>query len=129
VDVAYLRTPENLERLAAVLTELHATLREAPEDVPFILDAKSLAAGGNFTFDTDLGKLDILAYPEGASAYETLRQAAMESMVEGRLVRIASLDHVIAMKEAAGRTHDKLVAGELRALSDFQRAAKDDESG
>lgn len=129
VDVAYSRAPENLDRLATVLSQLHATLRGAPEDVPFILDAKSLAAGGNFTFDTDLGKLDLPAYPEGAPTYESLRSQAMESTVDGRPVRIASLDHIIAMKEAAGRTHDQLVAAELRALSDLLRAPKDDEPG
>jgi hypothetical protein len=129
VDVAYARDPDNLERLASVLSELHATLRGAPPDVPFILDAKSLAAGGNFTFDTDLGKLDILAYPAGAPEYEALRADAFESTLEGRPVRVASLDHLIAMKEAAGRPHDKVVAGELRTISDLLRAPKEDEPG
>jgi hypothetical protein len=127
IDVAYSRAPDNLERLATVLSELHATLRGAPEDVPFILDAKSLAAGGYFTFDTDLGKLDILAYPEGAPPYEALRTEAFESTIEGRPLRIVSLDHLIAMKEAAGRARDKLVAAELRAISDLLRAPKEDE--
>jgi hypothetical protein len=129
VDVAYARDPVNFERLATLLSNLNATMRGAFENVPFIPDAKSLAAGGNFTFDTDLGKLDILAYPEGAPSYEALRAEAMESTIEGRQMRIASLDHVIAMKEAAGRTHDKLVAAELRELSDLQRAPQHDEPG
>lgn len=126
VDIAYSQAEENLERLANVLSDLHATLRDAPPDVPFILDARSLAAGGNFTFDTDLGKLDILAYPAGAPAYERLRQEAIEATIEGRRVRYASLEHVIAMKEAAGRGRDKLVAAELRAISDLVRAPKDE---
>jgi len=122
VDLAYSRALDNLEVVATTLRELRATLRGAPPDLPFILDAKSLAEGGNFTFDTTLGKLDILAYPSGSPAYETLRAEATEIMVEGRSVRIASLDHLIAMKEAAGRTKDKLMASELRVISDLLRA-------
>lgn len=115
--------------MATLLRDLNATLRGAPSGLPFILDARSLAEGGNFTFDTDLGKIDILAYPEGAPAYETLRAEALETKIAGRPVRIASLDHLIAMKEAAGRPRDKLVAAELRAISDLLRAPRDDEKG
>jgi hypothetical protein len=37
---------------------------------------------------------------------------------------VASLDHLIAMKEAAGRTKDKMMATEYRALSDAIRAPR-----
>lgn len=124
VDVAYSRARENLERLAGLLHELGATLRGAPPGLPFILDARSLFEGGNFTFDTRLGSIDILAFPAGAPEYDVLREAAMETSVEGRRVLVASLDHLIAMKEAAGRDKDKLHASEYRVISDLQRAPK-----
>lgn len=60
IDLCYRRTPENLERLAEALRELHPTLRGAPPDLPFRLDAQSLALGANFTFNTDEGPLDLL---------------------------------------------------------------------
>jgi len=47
LDVAYARDCENLERLAAVLTGLDASLRGAPPGLPFVLDAKSLENGAN----------------------------------------------------------------------------------
>jgi len=50
VDFCYRRTAENLQRLAQALQELHPTLRGAPPDLPFLLDAQSLALGANFTF-------------------------------------------------------------------------------
>jgi hypothetical protein len=128
VDLAYSRAADNLARVADTLRDLNAVLRGAPRDLPFILDAKSLTEGGNFTFDTDLGAIDIFAYPAGAPAYETLRNAGTEITVEGRAIRVASLDHLIAMKEAAGRTKDKLMASELRVISDLLSAPKDDES-
>jgi hypothetical protein len=121
VDVMYARDGENLDRLAAVLRELGAKLRGAPPDVAFLLDAKTLEAGGNFTFTTRYGPLDILAYPSGAPPYERVLEEAASIDIGGRLVRVASLDHLIAMKEAAARTKDKLMATEYRELADEQR--------
>ncbi len=127
VDLAYSRAADNPEKVAGLLRDLGATLRGAPPDLPFIPDAHSLAEGANFTFDTDLGSVDILAFPSGAPAYEVLRANAMEIAVEGRRVLVASLDHLVAMKEAAGRTKDKLHASEYRVISDLLRAPKEDE--
>ena len=128
VDVAYSRARENLEKLAALLLELGATLRGASPDLPFILDARTLSEGGNFTFDTRLGSIDVLAFPAGAPKYDVLRASAMETTVEGRRILVASLDHLIAMKEAAGREKDKLHASEYRVISDLLRAPKDDQT-
>jgi hypothetical protein len=124
LDVAYARDAKNLERLALALAGLEAKLRGAPPDVPFQLDAKSLQAGGNFTFTTPLGSVDILAYPAGAPPYEKLRGDATIIEVAGHAVHVASLDHLIAMKEASGRPKDKLMASEYRALSDELRAPR-----
>jgi hypothetical protein len=122
LDVAYSRSSENLERLAQVLRSIQATLRGAPPDLPLRLDARMLAEGGNFTFDTSFGALDVLAYPAGAPSYERLKADAMAIEIRGRKVRVASLDHLIAMKEAAGRPRDKVMAMEYRELSDKTRA-------
>jgi hypothetical protein len=128
LDVAYAREPENLERLASTLRELGAKLRGAPPNLPFLLDAETLAAGGNFTFSTPFGSLDVLAYPEGAPPYERLCESAAILELRGRRIRVASLDHLIAMKEATGRPRDVERAQELRLISDELRAPAD-ESG
>jgi len=125
VDVVYERSKTNLERLAVCLRELGATLRGAPKDIPFLLDARSLAAGQNFTFDTSLGPLDILGDAAGAPPYTKLREDSTNEAVEGVTIAVASIDHLIAMKEAAGRPKDKLMATEYRVLSDALRAPKD----
>jgi len=125
VDVAYARDRANLDRLAAALRELCATLRGAPSNLPFQLDAKTLENGAHFTFETRYGKLDILSDPDGAPSYAELRRAGVDAQVEGFVIRVASLDHLIAMKEAAGRTKDKLMATEYRVLSDELRAPKE----
>jgi hypothetical protein len=121
IDLAYSRERANLERLADALRALDARLRGAPDDVPFQLDAATLEAGGNFTFTTSLGSVDILAYPAGAPSYERLRDAAAVGNFAGHAVRFASLDHLIAMKEAAGRPRDKLMASEYRTIADERR--------
>ena len=119
LDVAYARDVENLERLASALVELGATLRGAPPNLPFILDAKTLENGAHFTFDTPHGAIDILTDPDGAPKYDELKKEAGEPQpLEGVLVYAASLDHLIGMKEAAGRNKDKLMASEYRTLAD-----------
>jgi len=118
VDIVYERSIENLQRLAEALRELDATLRGAPKDVPFLLDARTLGAGQNFTFDTSYGSLDILGEAAGAPRYEALRAAASYHDIGTVTIAVASIDHLIAMKEAAGRPKDKLMASEYRVLAD-----------
>jgi hypothetical protein len=121
VDVAYARDRPNLERLAAALRELGATLRGASPGLPFQVDADTLEAGLNFTFETKGGNLDVFGEPTGAPSYRELKRRASVELIEGIEVRVASIDHLIAMKEAAGRTKDTLLASQLRALSDAMR--------
>jgi hypothetical protein len=40
----------------------------------------------------------------------------------GFAVRVASLDHLIRMKDAAGRPKDRLMATEYRVLADERRS-------
>ena len=122
LDVAYARDSDNLERLVHVLRDLGATLRGAPPGLPVQLDARSLREGGNFTFDTRLGPVDILAYPEGSATYDRLRADAKVIAVDGREIRVASLDHLISMKSATGRRKDELMVNEYKALADAIRS-------
>ena len=126
LDIAYARDPENLVRLAQALRTLGAVLRGAPPDVSFQLDAKTLEAGAHFTFTTPYGAFDILDRPDGSPAYAELKAASIGAEIESEPVRVASLDHLIAMKEATGRPHDRIVANELRAISDELRAPPED---
>jgi hypothetical protein len=125
LDIAYGRDRPNLERLAHVLRGLEATLRAAPPSLPFLLDADTLQAGAHLTFTTRYGPLDILDRPDGSPPYAELKRAATRAEVRGSVVNVASLDHLIAMKEASGRAKDRLMATELRALSDELRAPRE----
>jgi hypothetical protein len=83
-----------------------------------------LESGANFTFSTPLGALDILSDPTGAPPYARLKSAGTTVTLSGTEIVVASLDHLIAMKEAAGRPKDKLMATEYRVLSDALRAPR-----
>jgi hypothetical protein len=122
LDIAYAHDDANLNRLAGALREADATLRGAPANVAFLLDAETLKRGASFTFATRIGPLDLLGDPPGAPSYRDLREAASAVVFRGLTIYVASLDHMIAMKEAAGRPHDKVVAAELRVISDELRA-------
>ena len=126
LDVAYARDRANLKRLAGALRELGATLRGAPAELPFRLDAKTLESGSHFTFATAYGSLDILSDPDGAPAYAELKRRGTTAEIRGWPVTVASLDHLIAMKEASGRMKDKLMATEYRTLSDVLRAPREE---
>jgi hypothetical protein len=119
LDVCYAREDENVERLAKALRDLHATLRGAPRDVPFVLDARVIRMGDHFSFDTDAGALDCLGTPSGIpGGYEELERAAEEFEAGPHRVKVASIDDLIRMKRAAGRPKDLRVVEELGALRD-----------
>ena len=92
-----------------------------PDDLPFTLDADTLARGANFTFATRFGSFH-LGDPAGAPPYKQLRAEAIEFAIGDQRARAASLDHLIAMKLAAGRPRDLVAAMEYRQLSDELRA-------
>lgn len=106
--------PSNLERLAALLVDLeahHVGLGDFSAD-EFPIDPRNpadLQAGANFRLETRLGDLDIMQWVPGIdaeSAYASLAQESLEGELDGTPLRVCGLDHLIAMKQAAGRPRD-----------------------
>jgi hypothetical protein len=128
-DVVYARDERNLERMAAALAELGVTLRNAPADLPFQLDARTLANGSNFTFNSRYGSFDILGDAAGMRRYDDMRADSIWETLWGIPVLVASIDDLIRMKRAAGRAKDKLMAEELIAIAEAQRRSAKGEKG
>lgn len=116
VDVCYERSKPNLERLGSALIALHAYPRGWPDGLPFVPDAQTLANTQLLTLGTDLGDLDVLAFPSGVNGYEELAGTAVEVDLGGVKVRVCSLESLIRMKQAAGRPKDLWALEILRAL-------------
>jgi hypothetical protein len=129
VDIAYARDRANLERLVAALGQIGVTLRGAPPDLSFQLDVQTLANGANFTFVTLHGDFDVLADVGGVRSYDELRAAAEQRELWGLIVRVASIDHLIAMKRAAGRAKDRIMLEEYIVIADEQRRAQRADGG
>src|SRR5947209_2629032 len=60
LDLCYARDDGNLAALAEALAPFHPRLRGAPEGLPFVLDARTLRSGANFTLVTDAADVDLL---------------------------------------------------------------------
>jgi hypothetical protein len=108
LDICYARDLGNLERLATALQEMEARLRGPgiPDDLPFLLEAKTLEMGDAFTFQTRYGSLDVLGTPSGTGGFKDLEKAATEIEVDGLTFRVASINDLIRMKRASARPKD-----------------------
>jgi predicted nucleotidyltransferase len=129
LDVAYARDKANVKRLVAALREIGVRLRGAPADLPFQLDERTIENGANFTFITPFGDFDVLADVDGIRSYDELAAASEEREAFGLPVRIASLDHLIAMKRAANRPKDRNMLEEYLVLADKIRRREEEEAG
>ncbi len=113
--------PENLTRLATVLSDLNASvlgMEEFAKEEVVQPDAASLEMGGNFVLATSRGRLDIMQLVGLDLEYADLDAAAVEDEVFGHRVRFCGFDHLVAMKEAAGRPEDEIDLKRLRESRD-----------
>jgi len=124
VDICYARDKANLTRLVQALRSVNSTLRGAPTNLPFILDEETIAHGLNFTFDTNIGKIDILGEVQGVGWYSDCFQHSDDIEIFGNHFRVLSLEKLIAAKRFAGRTKDLLLLPELEALLEHERASE-----
>jgi hypothetical protein len=124
LDIVPNPTPENLARLARVLTEIearHIGLEDfSPEEFPYDpTDPAQLAEGANFRLETNLGPLDIMQWVAGIETDPAYPQLASRSLSVGFRdvqIQVCGLEHLRTMKRAASRPQD---------LEDLKRLARE----
>jgi len=122
VDVVVAPVTDNYQALSRSLTGGRLAPSEFLWESGFLTldldDEFDLARGTTYRLATPFGWLDVLNRPAGAPAYEELEQEAVEVPLGGTTIRVASLQHLMAMKRVADRPRDRLDLGELRALQE-----------
>jgi hypothetical protein len=120
LDILYDRSGDNIERLARALIALRAVRRDLPAGVPGPIDVRTLRNGTNFLLTTRHGELDCIGEtPSGRFTYTHIAPTAERIRIGPDLeVQVASLDELIRMKRAAGRTKDRIEVENLSALRD-----------
>jgi hypothetical protein len=120
VDVVPERREGNLKALANALIEMEARLRVPgdPEGVAIPIDQRTFRDVSTLTFVTRFGPFDILFEPAGAPGYDELVEHAVVLQRFGVDLSVASVEHLVAMKRAAGREKD---AAHLTVLLQHRR--------
>ncbi|HEV7944029.1 MAG TPA: hypothetical protein VGP17_14665 [Solirubrobacteraceae bacterium] len=108
--------PENLDRLAHLVTELggHVHLGESLLGSEHSI-AALLRSGDRALIATQLGDLDVVQGLDGVLAYAELRERAIDVEMANVLIPICSIEHLRAMKRAAGRPRDLVDLDDLDA--------------
>jgi hypothetical protein len=108
--------PENLDRLARLVTELggHVQLGES-----LLGSERSIAAllrgGERALIVTQLGDLDVVQGLEGVLPYAELRAGAINVELASVTIPVCALEHLRSMKQAARRPRDLVDLDDLDA--------------
>lgn len=121
IDLLPDRAEENLERLARALSRMNARIRTDGEAVAARIDGAFLA---NMPFMlnlvTDFGIVDLTFEPSGplCGFQDWNKDASSQEVADGLIIRVASLDDIIASKRAANREKDLRALPYLESLRD-----------
>jgi len=106
VDIVPDPSPANLERLAAVLDALKARVEISGELLSGDSVRTFLRAGDRTLATTELGAVDVLQGIAQVPPFAELDHHARSVELGETTVRVCSLEHLIAMKQASSRPRD-----------------------
>jgi hypothetical protein len=120
IDIVHRRTPENVERLLAVLAALGAEYRTDNRGIR--PSASYLRGPCHNLLKTLAGDLDCLGTIDNDLSYEDLEPDSIEITIgNGLTCRVLELSRLIEVKQRAGRPKDLAVLPVLRATLDELR--------
>jgi predicted nucleotidyltransferase len=120
VDLVPDPAADNLDKLAALLVELGGRVEVAEGRLAASAIRTFLAAGDRTLVSTDLGPVDVMQGVPQIPSFAQLDRDAVEVDMDGTIVRVCSLESLLAMKRASrrGRDVDDLEALEAAHLPD-----------
>lgn len=117
LDVMPRRDLDNAERLAAALNDLSA--RHEHDEAPTELEGADFLGWRAQRFETDAGPLKVVPHAAAIGGFENV--ATIELSLGDLLVRVITIDEVIASKEGLGRPKDTAQLPALYAAREAQR--------
>lgn len=123
-DVDFVPDPslENLTRLEALLRKLGGKVDVGGKFLDANAISTFLRTGDRTLVATDLGQVDVLQGLPQIPPFAALDEKAKEVDLDGLVVRVCSLEHLLAMKEASGRERDREDLKALEAAQSDDRA-------
>ena len=106
VDFAFAREKQTVRAIVEALAPFRPFPREFPAGLPFVWDELSVSTSTLMTLQTTAGKIDLLGETPGVETFEELYRSADTINLYGFQVKVACMEHLIAMKRAAGRQKD-----------------------
>jgi predicted nucleotidyltransferase len=107
VDLVPDPAADNLDRLAVLLMELGGCVEVAEGRLAASAIRTFLAAGDRTLVSTDLGPVDVLQGLPQIPTFAQLDRDAVEVNLDGTIVRVCSLESLLAMKRASQRGRDR----------------------
>lgn len=118
VDVVPDPASENLEKLNALLEELGGRVDVGGRLLDSAAISTFLRTGDRTLVVTELGRVDVLQGLPQVPTFDILDAAASDVDIEGLTVRVCSLEHLLAMKQASERPRDRDDLEALEAAQD-----------
>lgn len=108
LDIVPEPSKENADRLARALAALESSL-PLDDGRPFqpAGDVVALTRRRNMTLETRAGALDVVQRANGVPSFDELARDAIDSDLLGVPVRVCSLEHLRAMKQARASAQDR----------------------
>jgi len=127
LDFCYRRSKENLKKIVSALGQFKPRPRGFPENLPYFFDQTTLQNATNFTFETEVGDIDLLGEVAGIGDYLAVEKLSIPMHVFNCDLKILSIEGLILAKRAAGRPKDLLVLPELEAMQEILLKEQDAE--
>jgi hypothetical protein len=111
----------NVGVLATLLAQWEAYPRGVEQNLPFIMDERTLRGAPVMTLTTTEGDIDVMDRVAGVGEYNVVRKHSERISALGVSFRVLDLAYLIKAKRAAGRPRDFDHLPELQALLELRR--------